>query len=86
MKEEIKNLIDQIIKAQEEKVIACGRIFVPRLTAEDVLQPVDYPVLENSPHFRYEEGSLAGMQTIRYALLAYFQDQDSIIQHKDIKS
>ena len=74
MKEEIKNLIDQIIQAQEEKVLTCGRMFVPNLTSEDVLQPNDYPVLENNPPFRYEEGSLAGMHTIRCALLAFFQD------------
>lgn len=74
MKEEIKNLIDQIIQAQEKKVLACGREFIPNLTSEDILQPVDYPILENSSPFRYEEGSLAGMHTIRSALLAYFQD------------
>ena len=76
--EEIKNLIDQIIQGQEEKVLACGRVFIPNLTSEDVLQPVDYPMLENSPLFRYEEGSLAGMHTIRSALLAYFQDIERV--------
>ena len=74
MKEEIKNLIDQIIHAQEGKLLNCGRAFIPNLTSEDVLQPNDYPVLETNPHFRYEEGSLAGMHTIRCALLAFFQD------------
>ncbi len=74
VKEEIKNLIDQIIQAQEKRVLACGREFVPNLTSEDVLQPNDYPALENCPPFRYEEGSLAGMHTIRCALLAYFRD------------
>lgn len=74
MKEEIKKLIDQIIQTQEEKLLICGRVFIPNLTSDDALQPNDYPVLENNPHFRYEEGSLAGMQTVRSALLAYFQD------------
>jgi hypothetical protein len=75
VKEEIKNLIDQIILEQEKKVLKCGQTFVPRLTSEDVLQPIDYPELEHNPHFRYEEGTLAGMHTIRSALLAFFQEQ-----------
>ena len=72
MKEEIKQLVDEIVEGQKKKVLKCGRTFVPTLTTEDVLQPVDYPELENNPHFRYEEGVLEGIQTVRTALLALF--------------
>lgn len=78
MKDEIKKLIDQIIHSQEETLLKCGRTFVPTLTSEDVLQPIDYPELENNPHFRYEEGALAGMHTIRSALLTYFKEKGEV--------
>jgi len=67
VKEEIKKLIEEIAEGQKEKVLKCGRAFVPTLTSEDVLQPNDYPELENNPHFRYEEGVLEGIQTVRAA-------------------
>ncbi len=75
MTEEIKKLIEEMVSSQETKLLSCGRMLVPRLTTEDVLQPNDYPELENNPYFRYEEGILAGMQTIRTALLAYFKEK-----------
>ncbi len=68
MKAEIQRVLDEIIEAQRAKVLKCGSQFVPTLTAEDVLQPNDYPELENNPHFRYEEGVLEGVQTVRAAL------------------
>lgn len=74
MKEEILILIETLVEGQRKKVLRCGRTFVPKLTSEDVLQPNDYPELEQNPHFRYEEGVLEGVQTVRAALLAHFQD------------
>ncbi len=74
MKVKIQKLLDEIVEAQREKVLRCGRHFVPTLTSEDVLQPNDYPELESNPHFRYEEGVLEGVQTVRAALLALFEE------------
>jgi len=74
VKAKIEMLLDEIIEAQQKKVLNCGRNFVPTLTTEDVLQPNDYPELENNPHFRYEEGVLEGVQTVRAALLALFEE------------
>ncbi len=68
--EEIEKLVEEIVEGQKEKVLKLGRRVVPTLTPEDVLQPNDYPELENHPLFRYEEGTLAGMQTIQMALRA----------------
>ncbi len=73
MNEEIKNLIDEIVEGQKLKLLNCGRAFVPTLTSEDVLQPIDYPQLENNPHFRYEEGVLEGIHTVKSALLSFFK-------------
>jgi len=66
----MSELLDEMIALQEKKLLECGQNFVPNLTSEDVLQPIDYPELENNPHFRYEEGTLAGLLSIRSALLA----------------
>lgn len=74
MKEEIKKLIEEIAEGQKQKVLKCGRNFVSTLTQEDVLQPNDYAELENNPHFRYEEGVLEGIQTVRAALFLFFRE------------
>ncbi|MCH9610496.1 MAG: hypothetical protein S4CHLAM81_01400 [Chlamydiales bacterium] len=63
-------LIDELIEQQKKKVLEVGRQFVPNLTEEDVLQPMDYPELENNPHFRYEEGILHGIYTVATAISA----------------
>ncbi len=75
MGDEIKGLLRELIVGQQKKLLKMGRQIVPRLTEEDVLQPNDYPELECSPLFRYEEGVLEGLQTTEMALLAYLQDQ-----------
>lgn len=68
------NAIDQtiveMIELQQKKLLACGRQIIPNLTSDDVLQPNDFPVLENHPVFRYEEGMLAGFQSMQMALRA----------------
>jgi len=47
---------------------------VPHITQDDLLQPNDFPLLEKNPEFRYEEGILEGMLTVRMALLAASQE------------
>lgn len=63
-------MIDQLIEQQKRQLLKVGRQLIPRLTEEDVLQPMDYPELEGNPHFRYEEGILAGLFSVRAALAA----------------
>jgi hypothetical protein len=60
--------MDEIAEGQKEKLLKIGTTFVPTLTSEDMLQPCDFPELENNPHFRYEEGVLEGILTTRAAL------------------
>ncbi len=67
---EIEKIIEEIAEGQKAKVFQCGRRIVPTLTPEDMLQPNDYPELENHPHFRYEEGTLAGIQIVQMAIWA----------------
>ncbi len=66
----IDNLVEELIENQKKALLKCGRRIIPTLTPEDMLQPNDYLELENNPHFRYEEGILAGMQSVQMALRA----------------
>lgn len=67
----MKDLLQELIEGQERKILAIGRRIIPSLTPEDVLQPNDFQELEFNPHFRYEEGVLAGMLTVRAAISAF---------------
>lgn len=68
--EDIEQLLAVMITQQQQVLLRLGRRLVPSLTTEDVLQPNDYPELEYHPEFRYEEGVLAGLQTVQMALRA----------------
>jgi len=67
----VEDVLEELIRMQKKGLLAYGRRIVPSLTPEDMLQPNDYPELENHPHFRYEEGVLAGMLSVEAALKAY---------------
>lgn len=66
----LEDLLTELELGQRKQLMALGRRLVPTLTDEDILQPNDYPELENNPHFRYEEGVLAGIQTAHMAIRA----------------
>jgi hypothetical protein len=65
-----EQLLDELEQAQQTLLMKLGREIVPYLTEEDLLQPQDIPELENHPFFRYEEGVLAGIRSVRAALRA----------------
>ncbi|MGE3954254.1 MAG: hypothetical protein AB7F31_03525 [Parachlamydiales bacterium] len=64
-------LLDELAEGQQKKVLALGQKIRPNLTSEDALQPNDYPELEENPLFRYEEGVLEGILTVRAAIRAF---------------
>jgi hypothetical protein len=66
----IERMIDEIVAMQQKTLLTMGRRIVATLTPEDILQPNDYPELNHHPEFRYEEGVLAGVQTVQMALRA----------------
>lgn len=74
--DQVDQIVTEIVEDQKAKLLRCGRRIIPSLTPEDMLQPNDYPELENHPHFRYEEGILAGLQTIQTALWAHRKDEE----------
>lgn len=63
-------VIEELVKGQQEKVLRCAREILPYLTEDDILQPNDFPALEEHPYFRYEEGVLEGLLAARMALRA----------------
>jgi hypothetical protein len=65
---EIHQLATEMVEQQKKLLLKVGRKVVPTLTPEDMLQPNDYNELEHNPIFRYEEGLLAGLQSMQIAL------------------
>lgn len=70
----IEQLLRELEEGQQRELHRLGRRLLPFLTDEDLLQPVDYPELENDPHFRYEEGVLAGIRTVKAAVSALMME------------
>lgn len=77
-KEELEKLFQELIDFQQQKLLELGRRLIPHLTFEDLLQPNDFPLLENHPVFRYEEGILAGIETARSA----FRYENTLVSRK----
>ena len=63
-------LFNELIAHQEEKIFKLAQKMIPHISREDILQPNDFPILENNPYFRYEEGILEGLRTAQMAFLA----------------
>lgn len=70
MTKTLESLFDELIAFQEKKLLDYAAEIIPNVTSDDILQPNDYPELENHPFFRYEEGVLKGLQTAKMAVLS----------------
>ena len=77
----LKILFEELIEMQRDKVRACAEKIKPNLTEDDLLQPNDFPELENHPLFRYEEGVLEGLLTARMAYLAWQNEQIDLLRN-----
>ncbi|BAE81027.1 conserved hypothetical protein [Chlamydia felis Fe/C-56] len=75
MKNKIHELLNQLYENQKSRLQAVGEQIVPNLTSDDVLQPMDFSILEENPCFRFEEGVLSGLGEARAAILALFSDE-----------
>ncbi len=64
------DLMEEIIAQQKRHLLQSAQRHFPFLTADDILQPNDFPQLEYDPQFRYEEGILCGLEMMRTALYA----------------
>jgi len=69
MEKRALSLLDELIEGQRKELLKTARRIVSHVTDDDLLQPNDFPELENDPLFRYEEGLLHGYQAAKAALL-----------------
>ncbi len=67
---DVQKIFEEMIFFQQEKLMHCAQQIIPQITMDDLLQPNDFPALENHPYFRYEEGVLEGLMTARMACRA----------------
>ena len=72
----MEELFDDLVMAQKKRLLELARLILPNLTADDIMQPNDFPELEGHPEFRYEEGVLEGILTARMAFLAKRKELD----------
>jgi hypothetical protein len=63
-----ESLLEALILQQQQTLLKSANRILPHVTADDLLQPNDFPELEYHPHFRYEEGFLHGLQAALIAL------------------
>lgn len=63
-------LVEEMIESQRERLLTLARRLLPGATAEDLLQPHDYPELADHPEFHFEDGILAGYLAVLAALRA----------------
>ncbi len=70
----MEKLFDDMVVQQKERMLRLAKGVLPGITEDDLMQPNDYPELENHPIFRYEEGVLEGLLTARMAYLARKND------------
>jgi hypothetical protein len=66
-------LLDAMEETQRDKVISLARRLLPTLTAEDIRNPHDFPDLDD-PDWHFEDGQLAGIQAVRFALRGLSRD------------
>ena len=60
--------LEEAVAQQRAKVLALARRINPRLTADDVLSPADFPELADDPAFNFEDGVLAGLLSAKAIL------------------
>jgi hypothetical protein len=70
----MEQLFDELIDGQRKKIAKFAQLIISNITADDLLQPNDFPELEQNPYFRYEEGVLEGLLSARMAYLAWKKD------------
>jgi hypothetical protein len=59
---------EEVLVHQQNKVLEIARTLNPHLTADDILNPHDFPELMTSPVFQYEEGIATGLLAAQIAL------------------
>ncbi|AKT43003.1 hypothetical protein [Chondromyces crocatus] len=69
----IEEVLDGLEDVQRRKVIDLARRLLPSVTSEDIRNPHDFPDLDD-PDWHFEDGQLAGIQAVRFALRGLSRD------------
>jgi hypothetical protein len=77
--ERILAVVEAMEENQHRKVVDLARRLKPNLTAEDIRNPHDFPDLDD-PDWHFEDGQLAGIQSVRFALRAL---SGEVLSHGD---
>ena len=70
---ELERLFQELIAHQHKKVLAEAQRRDPKLTADDIQQPHDFPALAQDPEWNYEDGVLAGYAAAQMAVRAHLR-------------
>jgi len=68
MWDDVERVLDEMTRAQEQKLLALARRLVPHVTPEDLRNPHDFAPLLESAEFNFEDGILAGLLSAAAAL------------------
>ena len=74
----LESLFEEMVTQQQNKVLDTARQRLPQLTADDILNPHDFPELMADPIFNYEEGIAAGILAAQMAIRARVLGQNEI--------
>jgi hypothetical protein len=77
---DVLSLLAGMEELQARKVIELARRLCPGLTAEDIRNPHDFPEL-NDMDWHFEDGQLAGIQSVITALRAWRERSPSEGEH-----
>jgi 8-oxo-dGTP pyrophosphatase MutT (NUDIX family) len=71
-------LLDELAEGQLERVARLARRVNRQLTAEDLMNPQDFPELAQDPDFNYHDGMLAGIEAARMAFRRFERDLSAL--------
>lgn len=77
--DKVESLLQELVRFQQVELLKTGKRIIPHVIPDDLRQPNDFPELEQNPHFRYDEGVLAGIQTVHMALQALYARLEHVV-------
>mgnify|MGYP001824653447 CR=1 FL=1 len=64
----VEEVLEELSSGQTDKVAALAKRINSRLTPEDLVNPQDFSELAGDPDWNYQDGLLAGIESVRSAL------------------
>ncbi len=84
--EKVLEMLDELIVQQRGKCMKIARRINPRLTPDDLMNPFDWPEVNENPQFVWEDGLLAGLQAAHAAVAARFEFGDPAYEVQRLKT